>query len=191
MVKSDAELIEEARIALLQLYSSKSTLQATVLLSLAVAFFAFIQTIPMFGQLNQWFLSLFYAFVLTAFVFFTIRAFGRLIYWGNMAGFVDRVSAISEDELKKELKEHESPTYFLRLNHPCHLLLRKKVKVHGVLRKLTNTYRGIALCCSISFLSFFTYFAYFAYFLISDVIGIIMVCILAFLAFALLLFLKK
>jgi len=174
----DDKLIEESRRALLQHFSSKSTLQATILLSLAIAFFAFIQTIPLVK--NEWFHSLFYSLALTAFIFLTIHAFGRLIHWGQMAGLVERIKIMPKKNLKTVLEKQDGeefvPTRLYGLESACNKYLGKS-RVHHTFHKLTNEFKGsIAICLTL-------FVALLIYFLISNVIIImIMACILAFLA---------
>ena len=183
----DDNLVEEARKTLLQHFSSKSTLQATILLSLAIAFFTFVQTIQLFGKWENLYQCLFYSIVLTAFTFITIRAFGRLIYWGTMAGLVDRIRIKSEEKLKRELKKKKEkdfdPTHLYRVECSCNDYL-KKSRVHVIFHELTNK-------CGGSIASFLTIFALFVSFfsyqfqildaIDATVIGVI--SILTFLAF--------
>jgi hypothetical protein len=184
----DDKLVEEVRGTLLQHFSSKSTLQATILLSLAITFFAFIQTIPLFEKLNPSLLCLFYSLVLTTFTFLTIRAFGRLIYWGAMAGLVERKSIDSEEKLKKEFEEKKEgqviPPCLYRLESACNEDLGKS-RVHHIFHKWTNERGGSIASFLIIFALFVSVFSY--QFQILDaidatVIGVI-VTILTFLAF--------
>jgi hypothetical protein len=182
MTKSeDDELIEESRRALLKHYSSKSTLQATILLSLAVAFFAFIQTIPLSEKWNHWVLCLFYSTVLTAFIFLTARALGRLIAFGKKAGVVMKIHVIPEADLEKIIEkdgvtEEFDPTYLNRVEYSCGKFLEKS-KVHVMFHTLTNERWGSIVCLLVLFLSFFTYFHLSDFYTI-----VVMFCILAFLA---------
>jgi len=183
----DDKLVEEARKTVLQHSSSKSTLQVTILLSLAVAFFTFIQTISLFEKLNSLFLCLFYSFVFTAFTFITIRAFGRLIYWGQMAGLAERIKIIPEEDLRKELEEKKEkdlvPTYLYRVECSCNRFLKSKSRVHVIFHKLTNERGGsIVSFLIIIFALFVSLFSYEFQIPDATVIGVI-VSILTFLAF--------
>jgi len=184
----DDKLVEETRRTLLQHFSSKSTLQATILLSLAVAFFTFIQTIPLFEKWNPLSLCLFYSLVLTAFTFLTIRAFGRLIYWAKMASIVERIRIISKGKLKREFEEKKEkdfvPTYLYRVECSCNSYLGKS-RIHVIFHELTNKRGGSIASFLIIFALFVSFFSY--QFQILDaidatVIGVI-VPILTFLAF--------
>jgi hypothetical protein len=186
MSKSEDDKLEEARKTLLQHFSSKSTLQATILLSLAIAFFTFIQTISLFEKWNYLFLCLYYSFVLIAFIFLTIRAFGRLIYWGTMAGLVERIRIISEEKLKRELEEKKEkeyvPTYLYRVEYTCDKFLGQESRTYRMFHKLTNERGGSIVSCLTLFTLFVLFFTY--YFQISnDIVIRIIVCILVFLAF--------
>lgn len=135
------ELEQEARIALLQYYSSKSTLQATIVLSLVIAFFASLEAISILKL--TWLYSLSFA----TFAFFTIRAFGRLVYWGNLTGtvlYVDFTSEIEGQETIKKVNEKLEkekvsfkPTYLLRLEQPSERHT-EKLKLYLLFRLFTN-----------------------------------------------------
>jgi hypothetical protein len=178
---SEDEKFDEAREALLELYSSKSTLQATIILSLTIAFFTFIQAInnnKLFQEWNNLYLFLFYSFVLTAFVFLAIRAFGRLFYYARMGIYVERLKIISEEDLKRKIKEKDFlPTYLHRVEYSCDTYIGDTSGVSYIFNILTRKRWAIILTCPILFTGFF------AYYLISNlIIIVIMVYILAFLA---------
>jgi hypothetical protein len=193
MIEHEDIELSEARKTLLQHFSSKSTLQATILLSLIIAFFTFVQTITFFQKWNTLFLCLFYSLVLTSFMLLTVRALGKLIYYAGMAGLVDRISINGKEEgLKNTLERDEKPfvvTYLHLVGYTCDEYLRcaSRVKLHNltihvIFKKLTNEPKGLTgsflVICPL-FVSFFGYL-----FQIPDVpiIGVI-VSILALLTF--------
>jgi hypothetical protein len=146
--------VNEARKALLQHYSSKSTLQATILLSLAVAFFTFMQTIRLFENLNPFVLCFIYSLALTPFIFLTLRALGRLIYFGAMANLIEQIRLMSVEEYMDDLIEPKNsideekrkdllpPTIIYRLEHKCNQDLKRWSRVHVAFHALTNEFYG-------------------------------------------------
>lgn len=136
--EQEKKLEQEARIALLQHYSSKSTLQATIILSLAIAFFTFVSVLGYLEERvfhNTFHYSIFLATVLAGFAFFALRALGRLFYWGNMAGRILNVEGISDKDAKciaesdnREFEKEKTTfksTYFMKLGQACGRAFRK------------------------------------------------------------------
>lgn len=133
---------QDARIALLQHFSSKSSNQAIIFLTLAAAFFAFTQTLLYFQNAQFSFLPRQYqsypfrAYVfacLLSFSFLTVRAIGRMQLWSGLARAVFIVEIQSEEfmksELRKEVEELKGanpntkidlvPTLLYRLQRAC------------------------------------------------------------------------
>jgi hypothetical protein len=93
---------QEARIALLQHFSSKSNNQVTSALTIALLFFAFIQSAnliraiignwsmpTLFGSVSsKTICDLLFATLLSFFVALSVRTISRLLYWGELAGLV-------------------------------------------------------------------------------------------------------
>jgi cytochrome c-type biogenesis protein CcmH/NrfF len=115
----ESTLAQEARIALLQHFSSKSTNQATMILTLVLAFFTFVQTLQYIEKWREWLVLSYESWALALLTFLGVRAVGRLIRWGELADRILKVEPGSEDKAenvaKKTEKESErSETYFER-----------------------------------------------------------------------------
>ena len=76
---------EEARYALLDHFSSKSTNQATILFGLAVTFFTIVELYNALKLPFNWQGSAFLAIFLGLFAIVTGPQIGRLLYWGELA----------------------------------------------------------------------------------------------------------
>lgn len=119
--------MQKARIALLNHYSSKSTNQATIILTLVIALFAFIEASRFIALPLNIFRILYYSFFLTIWLFFTVRAIRKLIWWGEMAGYIGSVEMINVERAEKEVGEEKKnfgnatflPTYLMRLDKAC------------------------------------------------------------------------
>jgi hypothetical protein len=145
----DRNLVEDARNALLAHFSSKSTNQTVVILGLAVVFFAVIQSIGALNLQLRWLRIAFLTFSLGLVIFFVIRAIGRLLLWGELAGAVIRVNLADSDVIENLLnlekpkvnleklklspeglevfkKLDVAPTYLSRLSVPsvCYVVAR-------------------------------------------------------------------
>lgn len=110
-MRNEDELIAEARNCLLTHFSSKSTNQTAILLGLAVAFFADIQAYNVLGLPLLWEQIAFLTVSLGAIIFFVIRAVGRLVYWGLMAGIVFRVKAADNNDVIEWLNVGKPESY--------------------------------------------------------------------------------
>jgi hypothetical protein len=87
------QLENDARIALLNHYSSKSTNQTILLLTLAFIFVTFVQLALNMGVVKDYvLLAGFWAFAGLG-----VRQFGRLLYWGELGTAITRVK-MSNDE---------------------------------------------------------------------------------------------
>ena len=102
------ELEQEARIALLQHFSSKSTSQATIILTTVLAFFAFVQTLQLIEKWLEWQVLLYESWILALLIFVGVRAVGRLIRWGMLADRILKVKLGSEDKVGKPIKKTEN-----------------------------------------------------------------------------------
>jgi hypothetical protein len=136
------KLEQDARIALLQHYSTKSSNQAIILVTLAIVFFGFIQTIGFLH--NKVVASLYEWAVLTGLFLVGFRAIRMLLRYGRLSSIVQKVSLKSEQEIANSDKEllrkdfdescwNKNPytvTYFARLTSACDDYI-KMAKVHA------------------------------------------------------------
>ena len=108
------ELEQEARIALLQHFSSKSSDQVKNCLTIALGFFSFITAIvpirTLFGEGSIPFLNgvsskmlcdIFTAFILSSFVALSVHTLSRLFYWGDLATSVLSCEMASPQRMMK------------------------------------------------------------------------------------------
>jgi hypothetical protein len=97
---------EDARNALLAHYSEKSTAQASVLVGLAVVFFASVQAYDVLRKLGLPFGldTAFLVFSVISIIFIGVRAVGRLIYYGELAGGILSVEMQDYDDTKDMIK---------------------------------------------------------------------------------------
>lgn len=90
--EDDSHSEQEARIALLQHYSSKSSMQVTNILTVALGFFAFVTSIGTLNNFLNSYTVIFSELVLGLFVALVVHSGFRLLYWGGLAD-----KAISSD----------------------------------------------------------------------------------------------
>jgi hypothetical protein len=114
-VDEETRLDQEARIALLQHFSSKSSNQATIIFTIALIFFAFVQTLQYVKGWSYWESTLYESLSLALIAFLVIRAIGRIHYWSKLAGSVLAVVPKSPEKVEEDIKEHhkegkEKPT---------------------------------------------------------------------------------
>jgi hypothetical protein len=108
---------EDARNALLAHYSEKSTAQASVLVGLAVVFFASVQAYDVLRKLSLPFGldTAFLVFSTLSIIFFGVRAIGRLLYYGELAGGILTVEMLGYEETRRmmenDLKRPRSVKY--------------------------------------------------------------------------------
>lgn len=97
---------EDARNALLAHYSEKSTAQASVLVGLAVVFFASVQAFDVLRKLDLPFGldGAFLWFSVISIIFIGVRAIGRLVYYGELAGGILSVEMQDYDDTKDMIK---------------------------------------------------------------------------------------
>ncbi|MGD0644046.1 MAG: hypothetical protein ABSA75_03980 [Candidatus Bathyarchaeia archaeon] len=95
------ELEQEARIALLQHYSSKSSNEATNTLTIALVFFAFISALATLRTIPGNWVIFISALVLASLIALTVHTALRLLYWGTLAGYAVQVDFITLKRLKK------------------------------------------------------------------------------------------
>jgi phosphotransferase system glucose/maltose/N-acetylglucosamine-specific IIC component len=101
LVTKEEELEQEARIALLNHYSSKSSNQVTNCLTIALIFFAFVTAIEplrtlfgdgniswLFGLSDKVLCDIFIAFILSALMTVGVHTLLRLFYWGELASLI-------------------------------------------------------------------------------------------------------
>jgi len=104
----DDKLEQEARIALLQHYSSKSSNQATIILSLALAFLTFVQTVQYVPKTFQYLpidlKNLYICLFLWIFVFLVIRQVGRVFLWGELASSILFVKMLDESKAVQQMQ---------------------------------------------------------------------------------------
>jgi len=114
---------DDARNALLEHFSHKSTAQTAVLVGLAVALFADIQAVDVLHKIlhiqMRWIVT-FLTFSILLIIYLVIRAVGKLVYYGGMASavlIVDKIGHLEmEDILKREKpKNQEEPCKYLRI----------------------------------------------------------------------------
>jgi hypothetical protein len=112
VTSENEDLEQEARIALLQHFSSKSSNQVTSALTIALIFFAFATAIEpvksLFGNWSIPFLwsfsskilcEVFFAIILSALVALAFRTFTRLLFWGELSGLILDCEAASEKRI--------------------------------------------------------------------------------------------
>jgi len=100
-LRIDERLTQDTRNILLRHYSSKSTNQTAIILTLAIIFFSFVQALPYLEVLPNWVVNLIVVLTLTLLSFLTIRALSRLFVWGKIAGTVLYVRMLNFEELEK------------------------------------------------------------------------------------------
>jgi hypothetical protein len=107
--EKEKELLENARNALLQHYSSKSSNESQIILGLSVAFFAVITTYSIYiNKLDfqpLFIINVFFIIVLAIIIVFVIYAIARLIYWGKMASALMRLKAFEGSTVNKIIKD--------------------------------------------------------------------------------------
>lgn len=108
---------QEARIALLQHFSSKSSNQTANALTLSLVFLAFVGSLDIFGKvLGNWqigisfllsrlLFSIFCAVSITSFLLFGIHTIYRLIYWGYLADAISAVEMRSSEKILESFSE--------------------------------------------------------------------------------------
>lgn len=100
-LRIDERLTQDARNVLLRHYSSKSTNQTAIILTLGIIFFSFVQALPYTEVLPNFLVNPFVALFLAALSFLAIRALSRLFLWGKMAGTILYVRMLTKKELEE------------------------------------------------------------------------------------------
>lgn len=100
-LRIDERLTQDARNVLLRHYSSKSTNQTAIILTLAIIFFSFVQALPYAEVLPNSLVNPFVVLFLAALSFLAIRALSRLFLWGKMAGTILYVRMLTKKELEE------------------------------------------------------------------------------------------
>lgn len=100
-LRIDERLTQDARNVLLRHYSSKSTNQAAITLTLAIIFFSFVQALPYTEVLPNDLVNPFVALFLATLSFLAIRALSRLFLWGKMVGTILHVRMLTKKELEE------------------------------------------------------------------------------------------
>ena len=108
-MSQEQQLEQDARIALLSHYSSKSTNQTIIILTIALGFLTFAQLMSSAGELRDYLLIGGIGF----FIYFVFRQSGRLIIWGEFGTAIVHVDMIDKSETEKQL---ESLTKELKLS---------------------------------------------------------------------------
>jgi hypothetical protein len=141
---------QDARIALLQHYSSKSTNQGVMILTSAILLFAFFQATSELSKfapnLNTTEIEISSAMFFWLVLSFLLRSMGRLILWGELAGAALYAKMLSEkevsntipsrlyDELKKESNKRNisfpEPVYtdLIRLSVACRIYAQCSIR---------------------------------------------------------------
>jgi hypothetical protein len=94
------QLEQDARIALLAHYSSKSTNQTIIILTIALVSLSFIGVTSSDNPVRDYLLISGFCI----FLYFGLRAIGRLIIWGQLGTAIIHVGMIAEKEVKRELQ---------------------------------------------------------------------------------------
>jgi hypothetical protein len=97
----DAELEQDARIALLQHYSSKSSNQVTSALTIALIFFAFITAFDTLNRILGSWATFVFSLAIASFVALGVHTVIRLLYWGKLAGYAYSADFVTSCCLKK------------------------------------------------------------------------------------------
>jgi hypothetical protein len=129
------KLEQDARIALLQHYSAKASNQAVIIVTLAIVFFAFIQTLVLGFFRNKDVAFPYELTFLTVLFFVGFRAILKLVDYGFLTANIQTVRIKSEQETFNSInaglrlcyregywKEGENPraaTYLVRLSEAC------------------------------------------------------------------------
>ena len=117
MAESNEDL--KVRDTLNRYYSSECTVHGGYILSVAVAFFAFLQfanTIVKSFPLPYLFISVVSSLFITAVTYFLART----VLWGTVASFVLHTRKLSEDEARKIAKDdHDEINAMIRLHLAC------------------------------------------------------------------------
>jgi len=160
----EKRLVQESRNALLRHYSSKSTNQTAVLITLSIALFSFFETIRYVEAWPSLLRNLYYLAFLTTFSFLIIRSLGRLFYWGQLASLIIYVKMASEKEVEEYLSSIKSgcdmwkkstaiPTYHMRLSVQCSKQLSKSMnRVFHLIGRLTREFLCYLLLPSLLFI---------------------------------------
>jgi hypothetical protein len=134
---------------LLQHFSSKSTNQTTIILTAALALFAFFQTLQLAKDWPEWTHPFYEILVLTLLLFIALRACGRLILWGKLATLILVVKPENEEILAEGISKRgrgstEEVTYFNRLVRGMDSRIRESRAII-ILDALTNNILGCLL----------------------------------------------
>ena len=142
----------KARIALLQHYSSKTSNQGIILLTLALVLFGYVQARSSLSSVE--FLTfplekITSFFVIWIIPFLAIRALSRLFYWGKLLRYTLYAPLTSKEELSKELAREDQklrdalqsgpgsemmelmPTYLKRLEKSCVIYAEAHIKTEN------------------------------------------------------------
>ena len=99
------ELEQEARIALLQHYSAKSSNQVTNALTIALAFFAFVQTVETANSLFGSWTPTIIILILALFTALTVHTVYRVLYYGRLATYAQFSDFATPEILEKKEEE--------------------------------------------------------------------------------------
>lgn len=94
------QLEQDARIALLAHYSSKSTNQTIIILTIGLVSLSFIGVISADNPLRDYLLISAFC----VFLYFGLRAIGRLINYGQLGTAIIHIGMIAEKEVTRELQ---------------------------------------------------------------------------------------
>ena len=146
-VTNQEQLKQDARIALLEHYSSKSTNQTIIILTIALVFFTFLGVLPSDFPSRDYFLIIAFGGML----WLAVRAVGRLNYWSEHSDAILYIDALNESDIEKLLErkretlgltekipwdDHEYPlrlssNYLIRLSFAAALYLIARRKKQG------------------------------------------------------------
>ena len=142
-----SKLMQEARIALLQHFSSKSSHQAIIILTLVLALFSFVQAMlpSLHSPIALSEVDVFFMLIVWGAVSLAIRAIGRLLWYGQLADAVLTVESASKKEVSDVVKKDQvpraaiaadknhskielEPTYLKRLEWSCGLHAKRHLR---------------------------------------------------------------
>jgi hypothetical protein len=101
-MSKDSELEQEARTALLQHYSSKSSNQATNALTVALAFFTFIESIETSSHFFRSWTPIFLFLAFGLFVSLSFHIIYRALYYGKLADYAQTADFVTPEYLQLE-----------------------------------------------------------------------------------------
>lgn len=124
---------QDARVALLRYYSSECVAHSVYLLTLAVAFLAFVEfvTSVVFPTLSERFVTVaILGLVTSVFIVLFVYVLGRIFVWGHLRSAILGVKPKEGNEVACDL-EGVAVTFLLQLHEGCLDYVKKKHKFWG------------------------------------------------------------